>query len=201
MNQKTTYEITIAEKLGQLHVPDLREAIWSRIEDQLDMDMPGDDTPNDPPTSPKSSNWISITKRFGTFAAIVAIATIFFINQKQPSATNQQNNIPASIQNITPANDQTESPPGTSKKSDNKITNSNANESSPINMSDSVVNTTLITDPVVINDTTPPKNVAPPITRLADPVKQDTIPKKKSKGFKGITDDDYKISLKKDSVP
>lgn len=201
MNQKTTYEITIAEKLGQLSVPDMREAIWSRIERDLDIDMPGDDTPNDPPGSSGPSNWISITKRFGTFAAIVAIATIFFISQKQSTPKINTINEPASIQHITPVNDQSKSPPG---KNSNTQPNNNSNDIttgvSPINVSDSVINIPFVANPVII-DTTPPKVFAPPITRLADPVKQDTVPKKKPRGFKGITDDDYRISLKKDSVP
>jgi hypothetical protein len=201
MNQKTTYEITIAEKLGQLSMPDMRDAIWSRIERQLDTDMPSDDTPTDPTGSSGPSSWISITKRFGTFAAIVAIATIFFISQKKSSPKTNPVNQPASIQNIIPANEQNESPPG--KNDNTRLYNSPNNiptGSSPINMSDSLINTPFAGDPFII-DTTPPKNLPPPVTKLADPVKQDSVPKKKPRGFKGITDDDYRISLKKDSVP
>jgi hypothetical protein len=200
MNNRTTYEITIAEKLGQLQVPDLREAIWSRIEDQLDMDINGDDTPGDPPTSPKPFNWISITKRFGTFSAIVAIITIIFINQKQSTPATQQNNSPAPVQNNIPQNNSNaESPPG-EKQINPQSNNSITIDPSPNNLSDSFINTPLISTPV-ITDTIQPQIVSPPVTRLAEPVKQDTVPKKKPRGFKGITDDDYRISLKKDSVP
>lgn len=200
MNNRTTYEITIAEKLGQLQVPDLREAIWSRIEDQLDMDINGDDTPGDPPTAPKSSNWISITKRFGTLTAIVAIITIIFINQKQSTPSSNQNNSPAPVQNNIPQNNSdAESPPG-EKQINPQPNNSITVDPSPNNLSDSFINTPLISTPV-ITDTVPPQTVSPPVTKLADPVKQDTVPKKKPRGFKGITDDDYRISLKKDSVP
>jgi len=200
MNNRTTYEITIAEKLGQLSVPDLREAIWSRIEDQLDMDVNEDDSPDDSPTAPKSSNWISITKRFGTFAAIVAIVTIIFINQKQTSPSNQQNNSPVPVQNNFPQNNHnTESPPG-NRQIKSQPNNSITMDPSPNNLSDSFINTPLITLPVTA-DTIQPQKVSSPITKIAEPVKQDSIPKKKPKGFKGITDDDYRISLKKDSVP
>lgn len=200
MNNRSTYEITIAEKLGQLQVPDLREAIWSRIEDQLDMDINGDDTPGDPPTAPKSSNWISITKRFGTFSVIVAVITILFINQKQSTPSNQQNNSPAPVENNIPQNNSNAESPPVEKQINPQSNNSITIDQSPNNLSDSFINIPLISTPAN-TDTVQPQTVLPPVTKLAEPVKQDTIPKKKPRGFKGITDDDYRISLKKDSVP
>lgn len=40
MNQLTTYELHIADQLQQLPVPDMADAIWSRIEQGLDVEMP-----------------------------------------------------------------------------------------------------------------------------------------------------------------
>jgi hypothetical protein len=46
MNHSSTYEALIAGKLEQLPVPDMADAIWARIEQQLDVDMPvNDQTP------------------------------------------------------------------------------------------------------------------------------------------------------------
>lgn len=54
MNQPLPYEIAIAEKLEQLSVPDMVDAIWARIEKQLDAELPEDDGPGEPPASPGS---------------------------------------------------------------------------------------------------------------------------------------------------
>ena len=43
MNNKQAYEITITSKLEALPLPDMEDAIWSRIEAQLDIDLPTDD--------------------------------------------------------------------------------------------------------------------------------------------------------------
>lgn len=43
MNQRTTYEKLIANKLQELPVPDMASAIWLRIEQQLDVEMPVND--------------------------------------------------------------------------------------------------------------------------------------------------------------
>lgn len=43
MNQRTTYEEWIAGSLEQIPVPDMADAIWARIEQQLNLDMPQQD--------------------------------------------------------------------------------------------------------------------------------------------------------------
>ena len=43
MRNKETYELTITSKLEALPLPNLEDAIWSRIEAQLDIDLPTDD--------------------------------------------------------------------------------------------------------------------------------------------------------------
>jgi hypothetical protein len=201
MNQKTTYEITIAEKLGELTVPHLRDAIWSRISDQLDMDMPEGEEPPKPGT-PGTPRWISFTNRFGILAVIAAALTILFTSQKQTTSNTDKNNAPASIQpQATPVNS-AESPP-----IENKITTLRIESvvsvpgNAPTVMNDSFINIPFTGNRVVV-DTVPPEK-APPLSilQVTDPLKSDTIPKKKSKGFKGMSDDDYRISLKKDSVP
>jgi len=51
MNQKNKYEIIITEKLQQLAVPDMEDAIWARIEARLDIELPPDDGPSSGPNS------------------------------------------------------------------------------------------------------------------------------------------------------
>jgi len=201
MSEKTTYEIIIAEKLGHLTVPDMREAIWSRISDQLDMDMPDGDEPPKPDT-PDTPRWISFTKRFGIFAAIVAAVAILLINQKQtPPGNNNKQVVPAVIQPAAIPGANAESPPPGNTYPQNNTAISPVTNDAPIVVGDSVMHIPVSISPVT-RDTVSPKNNAPPnILQANVPVKQDTIPRKKSKGFKGITDDDYRISLKKDSLP
>lgn len=203
MNQKTTYEITIAEKLRELNAPGMRDAIWSRIEAQLDLDLPNDDTPSKP-EGPKAPDWTSFTKGFGFFAVVVAVVTVFFISKNQDRPTINKDNAPASIENILPASGDNESPPPDQPAHQPITGNSQATDQPPAPASDSFINTPFIPttgNPVNIATDTPvatPFKSPPP--EVIPPIRQDTVPKK-SKGFKGITDSDYKISLKKDSTP
>ena len=43
MRKKETYEVTLTSKLEALPLPNLEHMIWSRIEAELDIDMPTDD--------------------------------------------------------------------------------------------------------------------------------------------------------------
>ena len=100
MNQKATYELTITEKLEQLNAPDMVDAIWARIEAQLDIDLPTDDGPANPP-APTSGpgKWLNR----GFIIAAVAIVLIYlFNNRKQTITSNDQPTITAPV--TTPNN-------------------------------------------------------------------------------------------------
>src|SRR5688572_17584023 len=86
MNQKAAYEMTITEKLEQLTVPDKVDAIWARIETQLDIDMPTDEGASDPSLNPSSGNGLWNLAIIVFIAALIAI--IYFTNKK----TNTNNN-------------------------------------------------------------------------------------------------------------
>ena len=74
MNQKKAYEQIITGKLEALPLPDLADAIWARIETQLDIDMPeGDGGPGSGPSS--GGGWIGGA---GLFVFVAALITIFF---------------------------------------------------------------------------------------------------------------------------
>jgi hypothetical protein len=205
MNQKATYEITITEKLRQLQVPDMRDAIWSRIEQQLDLDMPEDDNHDDTPDSPKNGGWRKSGWKVGPFAVIVAIVTIFFINKSnntKPKNTNQDQ--PANTQTVSPQSNDPTSPPTTrinpvTGKPEPVINNGNT----PAPASDSVFNDQPLINNTIIDTTTKSPIINQPVVQQSaqPPPKQDFVPPKKPRGVKGINDKDYHITLKKDSVP
>lgn len=200
MNQKAAYEITIAEKLEQLSVPDMVDAIWARIETQLDIDMPTDDGPANPPGNPSPGNGLwNMTGLVLFIAALVAV--IYFTNKK----TNTTNNEIESSSNTNPiitapGNTKDKSPPPNSilpsqQQSSPGLnadrpapliadsTNSQANE--PVNIP--VINTRNVVDSSF--------SVPPPIVTVPDTTK------KKGRGVKGISDNDYRITpTKKDST-
>src|SRR5215213_10042078 len=87
MNQKTTYEVTITSKLDQLPIPDLREAIWARIEGELDTDMPDDDGGDTPPSSPRGGKaW-----QYALPSLVVIIVTLFLIRPNQQNSKPDNN--------------------------------------------------------------------------------------------------------------
>jgi hypothetical protein len=200
MNQKATYELTITEKLEQLTAPDMVDAIWARIEAQLDLDLPTDDGPTNPPAAPTSGprKWIN---RGFIIAAVAIVLIYFFNNRKQTITSNDQPTITAPV--TTPNNN--ESPvrnnsPGTNNANTPQNNSSAPTTSSTVLPVDSAAPVTgplplqpdstavqtnaqlVITPPLV----SPQKNTAPDST-------------KKGRGVKGITDNDYKIVPKKDS--
>ena len=81
MHQPTRYEQLIGEKLQQLPVPDMADAIWARIEAQLDIDLPTDDGPT-PPSNPPGSGPLVIGG-IG-LVVIVALITVFLTRRKEP---------------------------------------------------------------------------------------------------------------------
>jgi hypothetical protein len=201
MNQKASYEITITEKLRQLQAPDMRDAIWGRIQEQLDNDMPDDDNP-DTPDTPDKGGWRSMAWKVGPLAVIVAIITIFFINKNNRSSQpNDQQGQPVNRGPVTPVNTTSGSPPSPGNKINGRSPIENKAANTPLQGSDSLYKQPLI-DPPVVDTSTKLNftNAAVQQSSQSPPVKQETIPKR-SRGVKGISDKDYHITLKKDSVP
>lgn len=204
MNQKATYEITITDKLRQLQVPDMRDAIWNRIEQQLDLDMPEDDNPDDTPDSPKNGGWRKTGWKVGPFAVIVAIVTIFFINKNnntKPNNTDQSQ--PVNTQTVTPQTNDPTSPPATRINPKTGKVEPVTIGNTPVTASDSVFDQQpIINIPVIDTSNNAPVIKQPVVKQSAQPPpRQDSVPPKKSRGVKGINDKDYHITLKKDSVP
>ncbi|QNA43423.1 hypothetical protein [Lacibacter sediminis] len=201
MNQKATYELTITEKLEQLTAPDMVDAIWARIEAQLDIDLPTDDGSTNPPPAPTNgpAKWINR----GFIIAAVAIVLIYFFNNRK--------------QNIPSVNQPSITAPVTSpNKNDNPVRNNSPgtnNTIAPVNNTTVPANTSTglpvdsntlapVTLPVQQPDSNKViTNAAPAFTPPVVTPQKNNFPDstKKGRGVKGITDADYKIVPKKDS--
>jgi hypothetical protein len=199
MNQKATYELTITGKLEQLPLPDLKDAIWSRIEDQLDIDMPTDDSNG--PQTPPSPDWKNLLHRIGPFAVVVALVTIFLINKsknKVPSVINTKNTPVTQV--VTPTKDTVIREQNKSRPVPYPVTTNTNSNPAVKPQGDSALSRNVTADiPNVIDTSTKQDNTQLVQTRTAPPVK-DSV-QKKPRGVKGITNDDYRIMpVKKDST-
>jgi len=192
MGQKLKYEEIITGKLDALPLPDMADAIWSRIEQQLDLELPTGDMPPDPPSSP-TGGWNLMGGLSLLF--IAGFITIFLLTRKNESLPVNRNDVPVKEQNSATGNpklpDKTTmvpveplkkapravTPVVTLPMADSSVVTSNNRPS------DSVVVTAL---PSMRDNTVPA-------------VKQPGVPQKKQKGVTGISDSDYRIVPKKDS--
>lgn len=190
MNQKTTYEFTISRKLEEVPVPDLSELIWSRIEKELDND-PGDTPGGNNPSPPSPAGRIII----GGLGLVMIIAFLinYFNSKKENTITPAEymrTQEPAIIQepnspvkeNVTPFISPSQKAPGRS------------NEPTPVR--DTVTNEPVIIDsPALSVDTASVYDIP-----KAAPAVNDSTGKKKPRGVQGISEGDYRIVPKKDSL-
>ena len=205
MNQKTTYEQTITSKLDQLAVPDMKESIWARIENELNTDLP--DGSDEPPTSPKPTApraW-RLGKKLSLAGAVIVAAALIYTFVRQPAE-------PSSAPAPTESRQQTDTVESiiSGPQKPETINQTNSAISPPVEPGRQPA------EPANSNFTVPPGLLFPvPIPVMPDSIittpqiilprleekKTDSATKPKSKGVKGISDDDYRINLKKDSVP
>jgi hypothetical protein len=201
MNQKALYEMTITEKLEQLTVPDMVDAIWSRIETQLDIDLPTDEGPAEPPSSPPAGGGSWIFPAF-IIAVTAFVGTLYFTNRNNTAVGNDKTPTRESpaISNPAGNNNATAQPgPGILPRPRQPGENTSQGlpffDSVPVNagsgiqlpVADSLTNTGGGSNVPVIS---------PPLAS-----DQPDSNKKKSRGVKGITDDDYRVvPARKDST-
>jgi len=197
MNQKTTYEILIAEKLEQVAVPDLQELIWARIEAALDA---GNGDGND---GPSSGSPVGPKGIIGGIAGLVLIflAAWFLITGRQQPETNAplQMPVPAAPAVVSPGT----GPP------DKVIQNPDQPKFTAPGMTENIIDQpqdTLSASadmPFQPAADIPQPTVVLPATEAALPppavVDKDSSTIKKKRGVKGISPSDYKIVPKKDS--
>ncbi|MGZ5253252.1 MAG: hypothetical protein ACXWV4_02655 [Flavitalea sp.] len=241
MNQLKAYEITVKGKLEAIPLPDLQDAIWARIEAQLDTDMPTDDGNNGPLDSPTGPLILGSS----ILAFLITLLTLYFTQKNSDNASEGIENQNKTFQNSVPGADS--GPPG-NNSGIQPVTPANStgdlrtNEGSTLN--ESVVNqnggsditssdlqngqqgrgqenlqpgtneqqnpapgSNLLQENLLSNQpggTLPqtvevPKNQTQNTVVIKPPPKDSVVTGKKSRGVKGVTDNDYRIVPKKDN--
>ncbi len=207
MNQLTTYEQLMADKLQQLPVPDMADAIWASIQQRLDVEMP-----EDPSGSSYGGNHslpgFQFPGRIVLYCFLAALVSVVFYLSRPRQASED---LPiSSSDSITPAtvvvDDQKEPvPPERQPETifkeradlpvDMFTEDKPAEKERPV--SENPITETRSTEIPVkqetasISETILPKKITSPL---------DSIPKK-SRGVKGISSNDYRIApVKKDSL-
>ncbi|MFW2478106.1 MAG: hypothetical protein ACN4EP_14390 [Sediminibacterium sp.] len=209
MNNLTTYEQLIADKLQQLPVPDMADAIWARIEQRLNVEMPLEDGGNN--TGSSSLPGFQFPGKGIVFLFLAALVSVLFYLNYRPTKQGQKNHTPSNTNTISiPVQDIYKTP---EEKSAVQPAESMYTDKAdlPIQYSRGDSFDTQIpassTEPIsIINEKATLPKSAPVIT-----IGQSIIPKnltpiqdsgaKKGRGVKGIGTDDYRIvPVKKDSL-
>ena len=198
MHDKKAYEQIITSKLEVLPVPDMADAIWARIEAQLDLDMPEDDGGGD--QSPPSSPRIGWPGKLGIVLFVAAFISIFFLSRSRkntlvaPGTTITNKN----FVNDTASGIQNGSPPTEARQGAGAPQVPAQSRGATTNILDTSLNLLTIPPPDIIDTVQQyTGNPAPPVKAVVDTVPQ----KSKGRGVQGITDEDYRIKPKKDSTP
>lgn len=210
MNQPATYEQLIAAKLQELSAPAKIDAIWARIEQQLDVEMPTDE-PGSSNTGGSSNPGFYFPGSKLLYVFLAAAAGIYFLArpyaiQNQASETNSNNHFKLTDTGKTIKNtgqlpgreiiftDKADMPDSKKKDQSDAIIPAAADEAQPeitVQEPESMMMQPAVSLPI----TTDIKKQVPPV------ITTDSIPKK-GRGVKGITTNDYKIApVKKDNQP
>lgn len=212
MNPILPYEQLLADKVQRVPVPDMADAIWAAIEQELDKGTPGDNGGDQSP-SPRGGGSPGL---FAYIAGGIVIGSILLTyiltNKKKETPANKlsppvivtpkntQQNIPIDSNEVAPVKSNPASP---FYKNDVK-TDSNKNFNSfqqTIPLLDSLLNqqANRMQQDSAIDKT--PSLVNRPVRIDSLPIDKG-IPPKKPRGVKGITNEDYYIKTeKKDSTP
>jgi hypothetical protein len=199
VNTTTPYENLIAAKLDQIPVPDMADSIWNSIEMQLDADAV-DQTP-DKKTPPKNTGkgW------YGTIGIIIVATALWWYyhdGDNIPQQTTPLKTLPATehllpvTDSHTIINNKTEEKKGRILPVIVPKDSFSLNNILPINIPVDSVATQQET-PVPVDSSALQRDKAP--VRVLDSIY--TFPvRKKYKGVKGITQDDYRLSVNPDST-
>lgn len=201
MNDQPLYELQIAAKLEQLPLPDMADAIWLRIKNQLDADMPDNGGHTPPPPPPVTPVRARRGGRAGlVFIVLVAVVTVIWLLPKQqkkqlPAAPPLTDSVVADTGRAPASLPQTTTkPPAGNSPLPVTPAPQQQNNILPLTMPDSkpsvagpVPDSTSVLPPL-------PLLLPPPAMNKAPQKQKDSIPPKKlSRGMPGITDSDYKI--------
>ena len=193
MDQRLRYEPLIGGKLQSLPVPDMADAIWARVEKQLDIDLPTDGG-NDinPPQAPSGPGIIG----WGLSIVVIALITIFLLTKRDQKINEPQ--IP-----LTTTTPKVEAPQnGTGPPNEKVVIGKENNQvpaagiTAPVSIQeDSFLNVpvTAVVPNFLDSVSTKPEQV------VVVPAVKDSIPVKKKKGVSGLGDGDYRVVPKKDN--
>ena len=187
MSEKKAYEQIISSKLDSLPLPDMAGAIWSRIEAQLDIDLPTDGDNNDPgPGKNSPSRWVGGAGMILFVAAFISIFLMTKNTQTKAPVTQPVENVQNTSPGITRDSIFKDIRPGPSLKT------------APVTVpkiigADSDTGTfseePILATPYANPDTLQATGFAPSLQQQADTI----LPKKRQRGVKGLNDDDYRI--------
>jgi hypothetical protein len=197
MNQKLTYEQTIAGKLEVLPVPDMEAAIWKRIEFQLDIDMPTEGGLDNaqPPRFPKPGPLM-----LGAVSIIFLTALFVYTIFKNKEHIDTKKNInPTTAPFIVPQKDDPEATPLEKKnQASPSVIPGPTPSTKPVDSSAYAQPTVLPPDSNALIKDRGDVIIIPPAPTRND--SEHFI--KKRKGVPGLADEDYRIEQKKkDTIP
>lgn len=193
MDQAGKYEQLIGEKLEQIPLPDLVEAIWARIETELDSDLPEDDG-NDPGAGPRGG----IFGGKGLFVFLSALIMTFFFYPNNKNQNIESNLVLPGIETSAPVIKPPDEPIPIKSRANRSVSPKNL----PIDTTSSIapVFTQQAAEPPAVSlDDSIRSNVPSLVVTPAPIAGKDSTDKKKSRGVKGLSDGDYRIVPKKDS--
>jgi hypothetical protein len=198
VNTTTPYENLIAAKLDQIPVPDMADSIWNSIEMQLDVDAVDEAPDKKPSLKNKGKGWYG-------FIGIIVVATSLWWYYHDTDHVPQQTT-PIETSPATAAPTRLVDSPATI----NNIEKKNI-PVTPLNIKKDTISLNSILNSEIHFDSASIQQVAPlpidspslqndkPPVRVFDSVY--VIPtRKKYKGVKDITNDDYKLSVNPDST-
>lgn len=195
MNERTSYEQTINEKLQHLPLPAMEDAIWARVKAQLDIDLPSDDNGGNRPDAPSGGGWIWGA---GVLLFVAAFVAVFLLlkkpKQQLPSVSNSPQ--PTAVPSAPTTPEQPDRGRVVGRKAFSPATRLDPGSAPalPVNPAgDSVA----LAPETRLPEADPPQ----PTTVLLPPLQVDTTrAKPKTRGVPGITDNDYRIvPARKDS--
>ncbi len=209
MNQPTTYEQLIAAKLQELSAPTKIDAIWARIEQQLDVEMPTDESGSTDAGASSHPGFLFPGNQI-LYIFLAAVAGIYFLTrpyaiQNEVSETNHQQHyaIKDSVTNVSDLIKKSDSEVIFTDKADRIVLDKTLPNDSGTVISEEPMTSTVEkkeSDPIVQS----PVPVSIPVNetkKLPAPIITDTTTKK-GRGVKGINSSDYKIApVKKDNQP
>lgn len=197
MNSKASYELIITSKLESIPIPDLSDAIWARIEAQLDNDLPTDDSGGDLPVPGGPSLTRKILTGMGVMTATIALVSLIYFTDEPNSApikAETENNSTESLQSV-PVNSPA---PAIKEKTVSRPASTPTIPPIPLLPDAAVPVPRTIQSGVTLADSASvgrPTVKAPPLA-FPNLKPTDTIPRR-NRGVEGISDDDYKIEPKK----